>query len=117
MRSGAGIARLRQQGLCRSKGAVSLWSLRTERSSRAAISVPARPLGHVQRNLARRRVRAVLDQILPPEGWDVMVGVRGSAPSYSELENALIDVFERSGITPQGARQETPRRVRGGVAG
>lgn len=67
-----------------------LWATARPGPSRAALAVPARPAGNVARNLVRRRLRAVLDEILPPEGWDVVVGLRGRPPvPHRELSDAL----------------------------
>ncbi len=66
-----------------------IWALSRPGPSRAALAVPARPLGNVARNLTRRRLRAVLDDLLPGEGWDVVVGVRSAQPvPYRELAAA-----------------------------
>jgi RNase P protein component len=57
-------------------------------------------LGHVGRNRIRRRARAVLDQLIPSDGCDVVIGVRpGAEATFDALFVAVRRALGASATT------------------
>ena len=112
LRASADVDRVRREGVRWSSGTVTVWARPAEGPSRAAMSVPVRPLGAVGRNRVRRRLRAALDRVLPPEGYEVLVTVRADRPpSFADLEAALdaaLGAVGEKGVRPAGSAGPGP---------
>jgi ribonuclease P protein component len=60
----------------------------------------------VQRNRAKRQIRACLDQALPQlrPGWDLLILARRpiTQGKYSEIQAALHSLFQKAGLLVEG---------------
>lgn len=63
----------------------------------------------VQRNRARRRLRAVADYLLPklPAGWDVVMIARKPVltADFVQLREAVVGLMERTGLLPDDRKE------------
>ena len=70
--------------------------------SRFGFSVSKRIGNSVQRNRAKRRLRAAVAEAYPGPGWDVVViarkGLIGS--EYLEIQRSMIGLLRRAGVSP-----------------
>src|SRR2546423_4012550 len=104
LRTAGEFAEVRAHGERGSTCPLTTWVSHRPGPSRAGMSVPHRPFGHVARNTVRRRIRAALDELLPCEGVDVVIALRGAGvPSYDHIRGALSTVL---GQGTSGGRAE-----------
>ena len=76
---------------------------RTEDKTRRIALITGKSIGGaVERNLVRRRLRAICDNLLPSlkEGFEAVLIARGRSrdAGFSELTDAAQSVFQRSGL-------------------
>jgi len=74
----------------------------TQESIRIAIITGRSIGGAVERNLVRRRIRSICDELIPQmrAGYQAVLIARSpsSKATFEELKNSIISVFRRAGL-------------------
>lgn len=86
-------------------GFLSVRVRRTElERSRIGLAVTKRAGGAVMRNRIKRRLRAAIDTLGLPGGWDVVITARAPAATvpYDELVRVLTRALRRARVLPEG---------------
>ena len=97
------IKRVRRFGKSYAHPLVVLVISRTEDTTRRIALITGKSIGGaVERNLVRRRLRAICDNLLPAlnDGFEAVLIARGRTrdAGFSELAEAAKSVFQRSGL-------------------
>jgi ribonuclease P protein component len=97
------IKRVRRFGKSYAHPLVVLVIIRTEDRTRRIAVITGKSIGGaVERNLVRRRLRVICDNLLPSlkEGFEAVLIARGRSrdAGFSELVDGTQSVFQRSGL-------------------
>lgn len=110
LRRTSDFKRVRQRGKVFTHPFLVLTVLPNENNSlRIGITASKAVGSAVQRNRAKRRLRAVADFLLPklPAGWDVVLIARKPVliTDFVQLMEAVIGQMERAGLLPEGRKE------------
>lgn len=80
--------------------------------TRVGLTATKRVGGAVQRNRARRVLRAALAEHLPPDigGYDLVLVARGATPHLksTQVSRSLAALLRRAGLPDKAAKEQTP---------